>query len=162
MQRYIEQLLEDLQNAHREEVAMFETEEELSIEQHLAEVEKWLEQGEPEHTFSYYSGIQKGVFPPVEKLTQIQIEKLIKGIRQLFFSWNMDVDIPKELEIAKTYAFMLQVFDKKVEIVTSGFVTIEFCAYNVEACPFEEHCICKKFDDSDANSEGDLTADFPF
>ena len=164
MQQYVEQLLEDLKNAERAEQPLAIEEEDENLERHFAEVERWLEGGEPEHTFSYHCGLKTEIFPPAGRLSQQQMLALIEGLGHLFFSWNITVEIPEELGVEKTYGLMVSVMDREVEVVTSGFIGIEFCTYDIPSCPFGEHCMCKKLDlDFDSNIDGEaFTDELPF
>lgn len=165
MQKYINQLLEDIEAAHRPEAEEQPKDKPFSIEQHFEEVERWLERDDPEHTFSYYCGLQPEQFPPEERLTNKQLRTIYKAFGHLLFSWNLDADIPKSMPLRKAYSFLISTLEHKVEIVNDGFITIEFCTCDPPSCPFEEYCTCKKYlEESDEikwNSE-DGNYELPF
>ncbi len=165
MQSYINGLLEDIADAHRKEQDYSATEfvsDEDDMEQHFAEIEHWLEH-EPMHTFSYYCGLQKEQFPPAEKLNKKQLIEIIKAFNHLLFTWNLDASIPKKIPPAKHYSLLISVLDEKTDIVKSGFITFEFCNYDPPSCPFQEHCDCKDFHDTDDTMNVDLAeGDLPF
>jgi hypothetical protein len=144
MQAYINYLLEDIAAAQRAEQS-FAEQPSLSIEDHFAEVERWIAGDEPGHSFSYYCGLKPEQFPPAEMLTKKQMRAICKTLNHLLCSWNLDVDIPKQYPIVKTYQLLVTVLDKKVEPPTSGFITFEFCTCDPPTCPFEDHCTCKKY-----------------
>jgi hypothetical protein len=148
MQAYINHLIDDIKNAQRplEAYPLPAKEETPSIEEHFAEIERWLQREEPAHTFSYYCDLQKEIFPPAEKLTKKQLLQINKAFRHLLFSWNLDAYIPKEIPPAKTYSLLVTILDKKTDIVSSGFITFEFCNYDYPTCPFGEYCTCKNFE----------------
>lgn len=147
MQSYINHLLEDIVNAERadEMKTNFGSEKEQTFEEHIEEVERFLEQN-PAHTFSYYSGLKKEQFPPVEKLNEEQLLQINKAFEHLLFTWNLDVAIPEGIPSAKYYLLLISVLDEKTDIPESGFITFEFCNYDPPSCPFEEHCSCKDFE----------------
>ena len=69
MDKWITHLIEDMKNAHRIPAMRDEgiTKEPQSIEEHFAEVERWLE-SEPQFTFSQFCGIHPEQFPPQNML----------------------------------------------------------------------------------------------
>jgi hypothetical protein len=166
MQPYINHLLEDITKAHRTEElipAMLDSPKTQTIEDDFAEIERWLE-NDPIHTFSYYCGLEKELFPPAEQFSKKQLLSIIKAFKHLLFSWNLDASIPKNVPPAKTYSLLLSVLDRKTDIVNSGFMTFEFCNYDSSTCPFEEYCTCKDFEiDGDDNMNTDLQeGELPF
>lgn len=168
MQSYINYLLQDINKAQRTEESCIITDkkESQSIEEHFAEIERWLEGEEPAHSFSYYCGLQKEQFPPAEKLTKVQLLQINDAFRHLLFTWNLDASIPKEIPPAKTYSLLTSVLDEKTDIVNSGFMTFEFCNYDPESCPFEQYCSCKDFEqdigDDDMKDYMPPVGDLPF
>jgi hypothetical protein len=145
MQKYIDQLLEDIAAAHRPEGEVPPEDKSFSIEQHFEEVERWLE-SDPAYTFAYYCGLQPEQFPPAERLTIKQLHTIYKAFGQLLFSWNLDADIPKSFPVRRAYSLLISTLHHKVEIVNDGFITIEFCTCDPPSCPFEEYCSCKKYE----------------
>ncbi len=151
MQKYINQLLADIINAQRPEQPIPETNpvpvsDEEKMRQHFEEVEHWLEH-DPMHTFSYYCGLEKEIFPPAEKLTEKQLLEINEAYRHLLFSWNLDADIPQELPATMKYKLLISTLDKKTDIVNDGFITFEFCQYHPPSCPYEAYCTCKDFEE---------------
>ena len=157
MQKYIDQLLEDMVAAQRPEENSLPVNEPFSIEQHFEEVERWLEGEEPEHDFSYYCGLQAEQFPPAEQLTNKQLKTLYKAFGQLLFSWNLGADIPKTVPLRRAYAFLISTLKHKVEMVKDGAITIEFCTCDPPSCPFEEYCTCRQY--YEEPDDHDLTID---
>ena len=148
MQSYINHLLADITEACREQqpeaYSAATGENDLdAIERYFEEVERWLE-NEPEHDFSYYSGLQIEQFPPAEQLTNEQMEAVSLAFEKLLFTWNIGVEMPEKLPVSRKYALLVSVLEKKVAIVENGFETIEFCSYDPPSCPFDEWCTCKE------------------
>jgi hypothetical protein len=144
MENYITQLLTDIENAHRPELPL-ETDDDGS--QTIAAVEKWLaQQDEPKHTFSYYCGLQREQFPPVDRLNPSQIDSLVEAFEYLLSSWNMSASMPEEVPSAIKYELLAGILDKEVDIVDRGIIGIEFCHYDPNECPFgSEYCTCKDY-----------------
>lgn len=170
MESYILQLIEDLQAAHRvqdEELAgdaanLFEEDE--GIEAHFAEVERYLS-GEGHQKIAEITGLFPEQFPPVGKLTQNQMLRVVEAFDALLFSWHIRTDLPEGLPIEIAYPLMVSALDKEVFVSDGGFVTIEFCAYNTDYCPFgTEFCACSKFDDDfpDMDSYKPTDGELPF
>jgi hypothetical protein len=163
MQSYINHLLSDIAEACREEQreanSSITAENDVeSIERYFEEVERWLE-SEPKHYFSYYCGLQKEQFPPVEQLTSEQMEALSHAFERLLFTWNIGVELPDKLPVSRKYSLLISVLERKVAIVESGFETIEFCSYDPPTCPFNEWCTCKGLSLKDDDDVGDVDPD---
>lgn len=163
MQLYLQQLLEDLQAAHKPEtdfVTPALTEDE-GIEAHFAEVERYLS-GEYDQRIGDVLELIPEQFPPAERLTIEQMQQVAKAFTALLFSWNITTDLPDELPIEVTYPLLITALDKKVYLIDGGFVTIEFCSYAPWDCPFGEVCKCKDIEIDDmleSDTKGDV---FPF
>jgi hypothetical protein len=163
MQSYINHLLSDIAEACREEQpearSPIAAENDVeAIERYFEEVERWLE-SEPDHDFSYYCGLQKEQFPPVDKLTNEQMEALSHAFERLLFTWNIGVELPDKLPIPRKYTLLVSVLERKVAIVESGFETIEFCSYDPPTCPFNEWCTCKELGLKEDNDAEDVDPD---
>lgn len=144
MDKWINHLIEDMKNAHRISAIRDEriADKTQSIEEHFAEIERWLE-SEPQFTFTQVCGIDPDQFPPQYMLADEQLDLLYKSFKALLFSRNLDVDIPESFPKREAYSLLITALNRKVEIVDDGFITIEFCLYNVKECLFKEHCTCK-------------------
>ena len=148
MQSYINHLIEDITQAERSQELYTRDNfgQPKTLEEEFAEIERWLEQG-PAHTFGYYCGLEQEQFPPAEKLTEKQLKQVIKSFSHLLFTWNLNADIPANVPLNKKYALLISILGEKTDIVSIGFLTFDFCNYDPPSCPFEEHCICKDFED---------------
>jgi hypothetical protein len=149
---YLSYLLADISEACRPEQPAPATETPASIEEYFEELEKWLE-SEPQFNFGYYCNLSKEQFPPPELLTESQIEEICIAFKKLLFTWNLEVIIPDNLPIAKTYLFLVSTIDEKVEIVNDGIMEIEFCNYDPPTCPFNNYCSCREFCKQDISDE---------
>ena len=164
MKRYVEQLIEDIDAAHRDTVER-ETYAPKSFEEEMEEVERYIST-DPEYTFSQQCGLQREQFPPADRLTDKQMMAICKAFESMMASYNIDATMPEALPMDMAYKTLLSVLDMKVMITYSGFVTIEFCDYEPNDCPFGDYCTCKEFleelDENDFDidisdvAEGDL------
>lgn len=145
MEKYIKQLLEDIQNAQRQ-LTKEETEKAETIERHFEEVERFLG-GEEEliqQTFGYHCNLKKEQFPPSKRLTSEQMNKVCEAFDKLLFTWNIHADLPDDLPIEMAYETLVSVLDRKFFIPISGFVGLEFCDNEPEECIFKQYCTCKE------------------
>jgi hypothetical protein len=146
MEQYITQLIEDLLNAQRAENEEIEEEKEFDIEAHFAEVDRYIS-GEGEEPLGEILGFEEVQFPPIEKLNELQMQRISEAFVECLFSWNITAEIPEEAPISLKYSLLVSTLKKQVFIQNSGFIHLEFCHYDVETCPFGmEFCQCKDFE----------------
>ena len=145
MQAYIDQLLEAIAAAHQPPQDQAMEEESFSTEDHFDEIEQWLATEEPPHTFGYYCGLEPEQFPPAEQLANNQLQAVFSAFNKLLFSWNIDVELPKEMPLTLSYTLLLRALAEKVQIVRHGFEGIDFCTGDPTSCPFKEYGSCKEF-----------------
>jgi len=143
MRKYIKQLIEDIQNAHRQ-FTKEEAEKAQTFEQHIEEVERYIE-GEDlsQQPFSYHCGLQKEQFPPVDRLSNEQMNKVCTAFEELLASWNIHAHLPDKIPVEMAYKVLVDLLDEKITIVTTGFIGWEFCDYEPDSCVFKEYCTCK-------------------
>ncbi len=146
MEKYVSQLIEDILDAQRIEDEALEEEKEFDIEDHFAEVERYIS-GEGEEQLGDILGFKKIQFPPVERLNDEQMQSISEAFVQCLFSWNITAEIPENIPISLKYNLLVSTLEKKVFMQISGFIHLEFCHYDVETCPFGlEFCQCKDFE----------------
>lgn len=143
MQKYIDQLLEDILAAHKP-AEENKNKEPYSLRDHFREIEKFVGMEEPEHNFSYYCGLREQQFPSSELLTQKQVKTIFNAFSKLVLSWNISVLIPIAVPLPEAYSLLISVLNRKVFIVNFGNVVVEFCTSDPPTCPFKEHCLCVK------------------
>lgn len=148
MHLYISQLLEDLRAAHKVE-ALFDAtphapnDDEEGMEAHFAEVERYLS-GDHDQRIGDVLNLTAEQFPPVEMLTEAQMQAVVEAFGLLLGSWHIDTDLPTDLPVAKAYELLVGgALDEKVYLADDGFVTIEFCSYAPWDCKLGEWCRCK-------------------
>ena len=145
MQKYINQLLQDLLAAQRPQPDW--KDEPQTFEEYIEEVERFLEGGDEtvEPSFGEVCGIDTEQFPPASRLNAEQTESLSNAIKELLWTWNIILELPDTLPVEQVYFFQIEVFDMKIVIANSGRVHIDFCEDDFNLCAFgEDHCTCKK------------------
>lgn len=105
-------------------------------------------------------GIDKLNFPAVEKLTKEELELMVDEILKLWHAYNFDAILPENLPANIAYKILVDNFDKPVIWVSEGTISIEFCNYETENCPFpEEYCMCKDLEnDIDNDLENEISS----
>lgn len=150
MKKYLTQLLTDLHLAHRtKEDWEEESAEAQTIEKHFEDIEAFFKEEEEEpvgSTFGGVCGIDKEAFPPAAKLKSKQLKTLSEAIDELFWTWNISMDLPDSLPLEQVYFFQVEVFDMQLITFDHGMIEINFCEDDFNLCVFgEDHCDCKKW-----------------
>ncbi|CAN5420766.1 hypothetical protein BH11BAC1_BH11BAC1_02160 [soil metagenome] len=147
MQNYINQLLEDMEQAHREQDAIEEVNSSnpFDDEDDFEYLERWLSR-KPVQPFGSYCGLEKEQFPPAEMLTKKQQQQLSNGFMLLLRSWNLGVQVPKKFPLAKKYTLLTGLLLVNTDIVSEGTIDFEFCTSDPPSCPFKEYCICDQWE----------------
>lgn len=91
------------------------------------------------------TGIEKFQFPPIDKLSEEQINVLLPKIEELLLSYNWEFIFPENVSNDVKYGFITGKWDTKHVFCKQGIVQIETCKFDDENCPFPSHCsICNK------------------
>ncbi len=159
MHPYLPHLLADIEAAHRTEITEVETRE-ISFEEEMEDMEKWLEGDEPEHTFGYYCGLESVNFPPASQLTKKDMKLVIKAFKHMMFTWNSGIDLPEKFPVDLQYSFLVKTLDEGTTIVNSGFMTFDYCSGYAPDCVFKEYCSCLQFyNECDENEMDNFSVD---
>ncbi|MBS2100363.1 hypothetical protein [Carboxylicivirga linearis] len=95
------------------------------------------------------TGIEKFQFPPIEKLSEEQIDVLLPKIEELLLSYNWEFIFPENVSNEVRYGFITGKWDTKHVFCKQGIVQIETCKFDDKNCPFPAHCsICNKLKDN--------------
>ena len=152
MKNYLSHLIEDMHKAAENLPAKpyLELSED---DEHLRGVIEY-ESIEPKPMQEWF-GIDKANFPPAEKLSNHELELMVKKIITLWHAYNFDPVLPKNLPAQFAYQTLVNYFDKPVTRVSEGTIGVEFCEYDPKNCPFPaKYCMCKDFE-NDTNSDVD-------
>lgn len=169
MHRYTPYLLSDIEAAERPDT-LLEITAPQTFEEEMEEIERWVAGGkDTEFTFSHYCGLSAEQFPPAAQLPDEDIILICKAFEHLLFTWNSGIDLPKLFPLHLSYQFMIDILSKEFTLVSSGFITYDFCTGNAPDCDFGKYCPCLKYwnekdgeDKSDENSEEDSDEELPF
>ncbi len=148
MQRYVQQLIEDIHKARtivKPPSAVWDnadTENECDMED-MVYVEQFIYGAkEPMHEIT---GIETELLPPPNKLNKEEKEKLTIELEALLEHHNFVPDFPIKFPLADRYQFLLEIWDDLFVEVSFGIIHIEFCTYDEEFCPFPGYCnTCKE------------------
>ena len=164
MHPYIPHLLDDIKKAHRS--GIIEPDAPKSFEEEMEAIERWCDGEDPAHHFGYYCMLEPENFPPWEQLSTEDIVLVNNAFEKMMFTWNLDIDLPETMPQNIKYSFLVNTLTEKVDIVKSGFVTIDFCTGYAPGCKLKEYCPCLEFWNSlpednmdDINTSND---DLPF
>ncbi len=145
MKKYVSQLLQDIQDAHRsnrkdkDEIPRAEP----SLEDYFSEVEAYLEfQFEDGPPFSEHCGLEKNIFPSADSLSNIEKEAILDAMNKMLYSWHIDIDIPREAPLDMHYELTIEILDQPIFIAFDGNVTWDYCETDIPTCAYGEYCHC--------------------
>lgn len=140
MQRYVEQLIEDIEEAakHPPAVPFIEPPPHIADDPVISELVLV-----PYKSIEEWTGIKRVAFPGIFKLTDQQIRLLNKAIFKLLDSLQIDlVDKPKDLPDEVLYDIITDNWDDMVQYLPSSGFDWELCTGDPETCPYGEFCDC--------------------
>jgi len=142
--RYIEQLLSDI---------AFATE---NVEEPYCEgrgdLWAWISDEEEERTaprrpLEEWTGIRKAALPPVERLSDEQVHRLLQALKSMLdahnWSFVMQIEVPDRIQ----YAAMRENFDQEAILKQWNMGFFQLCRPGGphEDCPLGEYCHCRFF-----------------
>ena len=139
---YIPFLLEDIKAAHRSS-AVAKLNEPKTIEKKLEKSERFVSD-EREHTLSYYCGLKPEDFPPVEQLSDRDMQKVCEAFNTMMDTWNLSVDLPENLPPSLAYQLTIGLLSKETFIPNCGTLHIDFCTGYAPDCELKQYCPCLK------------------
>ena len=142
MHPWLPLLLADITAAQRNEIPVAATEQPMTFEEEMEEIEKWVEGEEPDYTFGYYCGLEGVNFPPPHQLTDEEMKQVLKTFGEMMFSWNLDISLPELLPLPIRYTMTIDTLNTKTAIVNSGMMVFDFCTGYAPDCVFKEYCSC--------------------
>lgn len=166
MERYIQQLIEDLHQATynvRPPHSLWadseaDPQDELELED-MSHVEKYL-YGKKEPIGSI-TGIDANLLPPAEKLTTNQQALLAAELENLLDFFHFQLEFPSDFPAHLRYPFIKNFWNESHVPMSFGTTHIEFCDYEKENCPFPGYCnTCDeveaqiKYDEETAGNSG--------
>lgn len=147
MQRYVEQLIEDIKTATSmapddpfEEDELDEME---ALEMELEEAERFV--SGPQEKLADILGIPKNLLPAPERLNNDQKKSLNTVLIPLLKAFNFYPELPENLSEELIYKALYDIWNHEHVYMSSGHYYIEFCNYDEKDCPFPGFCdYCKE------------------
>lgn len=91
-------------------------------------------------------------FPPVERLTKVQVSDLLSAVERLWRAWRISWECPSRLSARRRYTTMVEwMYRESVRYHHDFGAEIDFCCYRAQGvCPFGDNgnCFCKEVEDS--------------
>jgi len=145
MQRYIEQLIEDLHQATWGlkpphpiwEESQADPDNECELDD-ISYIEEFVE-GE-EIPVSSITGIDLNLLPPEEQLTDEQKTLLSIKLETLLEYFHFHLEFPESYPHHLRYHYIRKFWTEKQVALSFGTCHIEFCEYDETQCPFPGYC----------------------
>lgn len=151
MERYINQLIEDIDEIARNATAKINANNLFNSTNGDNEfdpsiVERYIySEGEQ---IEKIVGLPQQMLPPPERLTDVQKERLVEQLLGLMELFNFHLDYPASLPKYHLYGFVWNLWKEKHVYMETGNYHIEMCVYDKEYCQFSDICSdCKDFKD---------------
>lgn len=138
MQRYLTQLLEDLEAiaVKPPEAPWTETPPHLAHDPIIAELALV-----PFKPISEWTGMGPEVFPDVTELEGGQWERVNEAILKVYEALNLSlIDCPKEIPPEVLYEVLTENWDFPVQYLLLSGMDVELCSHDTDTCPYGEYC----------------------
>ena len=145
MEKYVLQLIQSINDAHRVAITGQQVPQVISFEEEMEAVEKWVSGDDSPPSLGYKCGLTPEQFPPPEKLTTQQMKKIIEAFQKMLTTWNLKVDFPSKLPISRAYPLMITVLEKEAWYLPGGTLVFDFCTGYAPECVMKEYCPCLKY-----------------
>lgn len=140
MERYIQQLIEDLEKAAANPPVNPFVEPPPHFEGDLVTAELALV---PYKSIEEWTGIKQEVFPEIIHLQGDQWERVNKAIFKVFDSLQIElVDVPREIPPEWLYEVLTTNWKHPVQYLPSSGMDLELCTGDPMTCPYGEFCDC--------------------
>lgn len=125
---------------------LLDPDSELHSQLSFLEIENRLK-SKSEFSMFYQLGLEPEQFPPLNKLTEEQVEKLTFTIHRLWNAFNFTAVIPNNTPARIVYPILLERMHDEIMIANFGHVNLEFCHYEPKECPFGlDYCDCTQIE----------------
>lgn len=145
MDKYINYLLADIAAACTDTPAYalsgfdFEEEEFLTLEEEV--------ESAPRRQLADYLGLRAEWFPPVDRLNEPQMQRVLRALTQALSAANFIVNFPEDLPLDLRYKILRDQLAKEVPILQQNTWQIDFCDYKPKHCVFgSEYCQCQLYE----------------
>ncbi len=145
MQRYIQQLIEDLEEAAKNPPASPFIEPPPHLDNNPVEAELALVPFKP---IAEWTGIDAKVFPDMINVSRDEADRVNHSILQLLESLQIEVvDIPKDFPPELLYDVLINHWDEPVQYLPSSGFDLELCTGDPMTCPYGDYCNCGTWND---------------
>lgn len=147
MERYLEQLLEDIAYATGNVRLPFAEQEQFSIHDWVSEEEE--ERTAPIRQLEEWTGISKVQLPPPELLSDDQVSRLLNALIKMLDAYNwmfvLQIDVPERIQ----YATICDNFDQKAKVKRWHMGFFQLCRPGTEheKCSLGDYCQCRFFEE---------------
>jgi len=142
MQRYVEQLIEDVRaiatnppHLSANKGVLFSTD---TADDIIDDAERFV--SGDQINMSVIVGLPKSALPDHSRLTDKQIKWLTSELILMLNAWNFNPEFPCKLPVRLQYQAIRDHWDDETVYVRTGTVHIEYCSYDRDECPFPEYC----------------------
>ena len=140
MQRYIQQLIEDLEQVASNPPTPPYLEPPPHIESDRVVVELALTPFKPLYE---WTGIEMEAFPGMWLLDAEESNAVNQAIFKVFAAMNIElIDIPPDIPPEILYSVLTRNWDEQVQYMPIAGFDLELCTYNPDTCPYGEFCDC--------------------
>ena len=144
MERYVEQLLADIMHATENVQEPYRERE--------SDIWAWISEEEEERTaarrqLEEWTGISKVALPPVEKLDDDQVHRLLDALKKMLdahnWSFVMQIEVPERIQ----YAALRENFDQEAIVKQWNMGFFQLCRPGGphDNCALGEYCHCRFF-----------------
>jgi hypothetical protein len=164
MQRYIEQLIDDIRKNTWDikpphslwSASEADPDDELELEDISFAEQSFYGTEEP---IEQITGIATEQLPPRDKLNVEQQALLANVLEQLLQHFHFQLDFPEKFPAHLRYPFIRNFWTEEHVPLSFGITHIEFCDYEEENCPFPGYCsvcheVAKQMEYDEAQIEG--------
>lgn len=144
MRQYLHYLLSDIQAAHQTKMDVEMTYPK-TFEEEMEGVERYIS-GDGEHPLSYYTGLKKEVFPPVDRLNSSEINLVLNAFVTMLKTWNAQIDFPEKMPLKERYEFLRnKVLEVEFTPINLGHIYFDFCSGDAPSCDWGNYCNCIEY-----------------
>lgn len=163
MQRYIEQIIQDLQNAKKNAVPEpdFSNMEYPEFEEKMLEIEE-----SPNIPCKKIFGVSYEELPPPEKLTDAQMIQLIEAIEDMWEVFGVGSTMPENVPLKLQYELIKDTFLDDFHYMPGWHMTHDYCSGWCPDCKIADYCTSKNEiwtqEELDAEKDGTFYTDDKF
>ena len=147
MHTYIPHLLEDINKAHKPKGFHPSKAKPKNFEEEMQDVEDFVAGNDDgRQPFGYFCGFKSEDFPPVDQLTETEMEQVASAFKEMVESWNILISVPDRYPAHMKYHLMVNFLNERVFIPRDGaYLGVDNCTGDPVGCFFGEYCPCLEY-----------------